>query len=369
MQQTLEQFGKSKIDVDHLGTQPTLEAYFPELTKSKSSNGNGTESTTRVMFWYHPDYLGNVDLVTERDGKTYEFFTYNPWGEEMHQYNANTFGFASPYRFNSKEKDEESGLHYYGARYYQSKLSVWMSVDPLSKLNSHLTPFNFSSNNPIMRIDPNGLTDYSIDRTTGKITIVEGTETTDGLDRLIAGNATYENEKLTNSNFLEVRKGILEGGTPYTSGENIPFTLYGIVNNQEAKTMFEFVAVNSDVEWSLVNFTAESGDYNYLTTSGLVDGEAGGSQVAYEIAKEKEDGATLNSYYHSHPKSPFGVKYNWSGPSGLHVKDKHRSLNGGDGGDIGIAKKIIAHEPNAVFKIYDIRKMEYIPYDHKGIKR
>ena len=263
------------------------------------------------MFWYHPDYLGNVDLVTERDGKTYEFFTYNPWGEEMHQYNANTFGFASPYRFNSKEKDEESGLHYYGARYYQSKLSVWMSVDPLSKLNSHLTPFNFSSNNPIMRIDPNGLTDYSIDRTTGKITIVEGTETTDGLDRLIAGNATYENEKLTNSNFLEVRKGILEGGTPYTSGENIPFTLYGIVNNQEAKTMFEFVAVNSDVEWSLVNFTAESGDYNYLTTSGLVDGEAGGSQVAYEIAKEKEDGATLNSYYYSHPKSPFGVKYNW----------------------------------------------------------
>ena len=36
LQQTLEQFGKSKIDVDHLGTQPTLEAYFPELTKSKS---------------------------------------------------------------------------------------------------------------------------------------------------------------------------------------------------------------------------------------------------------------------------------------------------------------------------------------------
>jgi len=154
LQQTLEQFGKSKIDVDHLGTQPTLEAYFPELTKSKSSNGNGTESTTRVMFWYHPDYLGNVDLVTERDGKTYEFFTYNPWGEEMHQYNANTFGFASPYRFNSKEKDEESGLHYYGARYYQSKLSVWMSVDPLA--HKTLEPYVFTGNNPIMLVDPDG---------------------------------------------------------------------------------------------------------------------------------------------------------------------------------------------------------------------
>ena len=154
LQQTLEQFGKSKLDVDHLGTQPTLEAYYPELAKSKSSNVNGTESTTRVMFWYHPDYLGNVDLVTERDGKTYEFFTYNPWGEEMHQYNANTFGFASPYRFNSKEKDQETGLHYYGARYYSSKLSVWMSVDPLA--NKTLQPYIFTSNNTLLFIDPDG---------------------------------------------------------------------------------------------------------------------------------------------------------------------------------------------------------------------
>ena len=156
LQQTLEQFGKSKLDVDHLGTQPTLEAYYPELAKSKSSNVNGTESTTRVMFWYHPDYLGNVDLVTERDGKTYEFFTYNPWGEEMHQYNANTFGFASPYRFNSKEKDQETGLHYYGARYYSSKLSVWMSVDPKSSKGPSIIPFSFNSNNPIMLVDPDG---------------------------------------------------------------------------------------------------------------------------------------------------------------------------------------------------------------------
>ena len=72
----------------------------------------------------------------------------------MHQYNANTFGFASPYRFNSKEKDEESGLHYYGARYYQSKLSVWMSVDPLA--HKTLEPYVFTGNNPIMLVDPDG---------------------------------------------------------------------------------------------------------------------------------------------------------------------------------------------------------------------
>jgi RHS repeat-associated protein len=143
-----------------LGQQPTLEQYYPELVRETAFNTtaakNAPESTTRVLFWYHPDYLGNVDLVTERDGKTYEFFTYNPWGEEMHQYNANTFSFSSPYRFNSKEKDPETGLHYYGARYYQSKLSMWLSVDPKAHWYSGHSPYNFSLNNPVMMVDPDG---------------------------------------------------------------------------------------------------------------------------------------------------------------------------------------------------------------------
>jgi len=160
LQATLNALGHQKLDVNGLGQQPTLEEYYPELVRETAFNStaakNAPESTTRVLFWYHPDYLGNVDLVTERDGKTYEFFTYNPWGEEMHQYNANTFGFSSPYRFNSKEKDAETGLHYYGARYYQSKLSVWLSVDPWADKYPHVTPYNFVENNPIMLVDPDG---------------------------------------------------------------------------------------------------------------------------------------------------------------------------------------------------------------------
>ena len=165
LQATLNALGHQKLDVNGLGQQPTLEQYYPELVRetafSTTAAKNAPESTTRVLFWYHPDYLGNVDLVTERDGKTYEFFTYNPWGEEMHQYNANTFSFSSPYRFNSKEKDQETGLHYYGARYYQSKLSVWLSVDPLA--HKTLEPFIFTRNNPIMFIDPDGRDVWEID--------------------------------------------------------------------------------------------------------------------------------------------------------------------------------------------------------------
>jgi len=38
------------------------------------------------------------------------------------------------YKFNGKELDAESGMYYYGARYYDPRISIWMSVDPMWKI-------------------------------------------------------------------------------------------------------------------------------------------------------------------------------------------------------------------------------------------
>ncbi len=63
---------------------------------------------------------------------------------------------ATSYRFNGKEYDQETGNYYYGQRYYDPKLSIWLSVDRLAaKYPSH-SPYNFVLNNPINFIDPNG---------------------------------------------------------------------------------------------------------------------------------------------------------------------------------------------------------------------
>jgi RHS repeat-associated protein len=97
-----------------------------------------------------------VDLVTEKDGYAYEFFVYTPWGEEMHQWNANTFNFSSPYRFNGKELDPETGLAYYGARYYQNKIGVWLSVDRFANKYPNVSPYSFCYNNPQIFNDPTG---------------------------------------------------------------------------------------------------------------------------------------------------------------------------------------------------------------------
>ncbi|MDR1876027.1 MAG: RHS repeat-associated core domain-containing protein [Flavobacteriaceae bacterium] len=62
----------------------------------------------------------------------------------------------SPYKFNAKELDEETGLYYYGARYFDSKISIWLSVDPKMEKYPHMSPYNYAANNPVKYIDPDG---------------------------------------------------------------------------------------------------------------------------------------------------------------------------------------------------------------------
>ena len=156
----LTDLDKKVLDQSDNLALPTIESYYPDLSTSTTSSKTGSAEaiggSQRIIFWYHPDYLGNVDLVTDIDGNAYEFFMYNPWGEQMHHWNANTYSFSSPYRFNGKELDPETGLAYYGARYYQNKLSVWLSVDPHAEQYPSLSPYSAFANNPLIYVDPDG---------------------------------------------------------------------------------------------------------------------------------------------------------------------------------------------------------------------
>ena len=50
----------------------------------------------------------------------------------------------------------ETGLSYFGARYYSSDLSIWLSVDPMSDKYPSLSPYVYCANNPVKLVDPNG---------------------------------------------------------------------------------------------------------------------------------------------------------------------------------------------------------------------
>ena len=64
--------------------------------------------------------------------------------------------YNSPYKFNGKELDEETGLYYYGARYYSPRESIWLSVDPMMEKYSNMSPYNFCFDNPVKFVDPDG---------------------------------------------------------------------------------------------------------------------------------------------------------------------------------------------------------------------
>ncbi|WP_240732586.1 RHS repeat-associated core domain-containing protein [Flavobacterium alkalisoli] len=68
----------------------------------------------------------------------------------------------SPFKFNGKEFDEETGNYYYPARYYDPKWSIFTSVDPLAESQPGKSSYHYCSNNPISRIDSSGMLDGDI---------------------------------------------------------------------------------------------------------------------------------------------------------------------------------------------------------------
>ena len=126
------------------------------------------------QYYYHADNLGSASYLTNLDGEIAQHIEYVPFGEVFLEERNNKWN--SPYLFNGKELDEETGLVYYGARYYNPRESVWLSVDPIALYdpvmqtehyidgehnNGYFNPKNTSIygycyQNPILYVDPNG---------------------------------------------------------------------------------------------------------------------------------------------------------------------------------------------------------------------
>jgi len=124
---------------------------------------------------YHSDHLGSASFVTDREGAVCQHIQYLPFGELfVSQRNCEL---DSRYKFTAKELDNETSYTYFGARYYDSDLSVWLSVDPMSDERSWVSPYAYCQNNPIILVDPRGmLDDWYRDDETGATFWHEGSE-------------------------------------------------------------------------------------------------------------------------------------------------------------------------------------------------
>ena len=126
----------------------------PEDESAGYGYSNGMQQKERDVFFYHSDHLGSTSYITDRNGNATQFVCYKPYGEALVDEHATSF--ESPWKFNGKELDSETGLYYYGARYYEPVLALWYGVDALAEKSQSVSPYVFCYSNPIKYKDPDG---------------------------------------------------------------------------------------------------------------------------------------------------------------------------------------------------------------------
>jgi RHS repeat-associated protein len=138
-----------------------LECSFGELFEVvMTPNLWGIEDYTTIdepedqQYYLHTDHLGSSSFITDQSGEAVQHLQYMAFGESF--VNQTSTSWETRFTFSGKEKDAETGYSYFGARYYDSDLSVWLSVDPLADKYPSMSSFMYAAGNPVMLVDPDG---------------------------------------------------------------------------------------------------------------------------------------------------------------------------------------------------------------------
>jgi len=125
---------------------------------------------------------------------------------------------------------EKTGVRvlYFGARYYNSDISVWLSVDPLADERPNLSPYNYSSWNPVMRTDPTGMLDDWVGTTDSK------------------GNTTWKWDASITSEAQAKKAGYDEYAKPGTNVTNAKGERVRLGDNGVVYT--KIIGINSNVD-------------------------------------------------------------------------------------------------------------------------
>jgi RHS repeat-associated protein len=120
--------------------------------------------------YFHSDVIGSVRLVTDANGQVVERYDYLPFGDPS---TASPTG-TETRRFGGKERNAETGLDYFGARYYSSQTGRFTSVDPVLDMKGALIDpqqwnrYTYVRNNPMRYVDPDGRCSKPADQKEGE---------------------------------------------------------------------------------------------------------------------------------------------------------------------------------------------------------
>ena len=116
----------------------------------------GRASAGLVHDIHNGGHLGSASWITDASGKPIQHLQYLPFGEPY--VDQRTSGYNERYTFTGKERDEETGYGYFGARYMDHELMTgWLSVDPMADKYPGVSPYAYCVWNPVKLVDPDGL--------------------------------------------------------------------------------------------------------------------------------------------------------------------------------------------------------------------
>ena len=140
----------------HVSDDTGRIAMLETRTYGTAANDNDTSATlTRYIYSNH---LQSASLELDESAAIISYEEYHPYGTTSYQANnAAIKAVAKRYRYTGKERDEESGLYYHGARYYIPWLARWTAVDLKQGKMPTWSPYNYGFCNPIKWTDSTGM--------------------------------------------------------------------------------------------------------------------------------------------------------------------------------------------------------------------
>jgi RHS repeat-associated protein len=126
------------------------------LVETRSLDTAGVDNGRRQLIRYQlANHLGSASLELDDAAELISYEEYSPYGSTTYQAVRALTGAGKRYRFTAKERDEETGLYYHGARYYAPWLGRWTSADRTG-VGDGLNLYEYVHSRPTASVDPDG---------------------------------------------------------------------------------------------------------------------------------------------------------------------------------------------------------------------
>ena len=123
------------------------------LVENRTQGTDG--SPPQLVRFQYGNHLGSACLELDDQAQIISYEEYYPYGSTSYQAVRSQTETPKRYRYSGKELDDETGLSYYGARYYAPWLGRWMSCDPLGPVDGP-NLYQFLGSRPITYVDRDG---------------------------------------------------------------------------------------------------------------------------------------------------------------------------------------------------------------------